>query len=217
MASLGTELISLGALMTMNYDQVVLLDSETDHPIGVADKTLAHTSGYYHSATSVILIDSAGRQLIQQRALSKYHCAGLWSNACCTHPKHGEDARDAALRRLGEELGITTRLVSIGVVRYKARVPAKAGNGCVDRSMMEHERVELFGGFYDGPCWVNADEVADTQWKTIPELKAAVGHQFTPWFQLYLHLLGPMPIDLLKGLMATTINPRDYGYLQLTG
>ncbi len=111
----------------MKSEQVVLLDSETDRPIGVADKELAHANGYYHSAISVILVDSSGRQLIQQRAVEKYHCAGLWSNACCSHPKPGEDARDAAVRRLDEELGITTRLVPLGVVRYWSKVPGGRG------------------------------------------------------------------------------------------
>ena len=48
--------------------------------------------------------------LIQRRALSKYHTAGLWSNTACSHPRKNELTLEAANRRLIEEMGISTDL-----------------------------------------------------------------------------------------------------------
>ena len=55
--------------------------------------------------------------LLQRRALGKYHSGGLWTNACCTHPRPGERPDLAARRRLREEIGIACPL------KFLARVP----------------------------------------------------------------------------------------------
>ena len=53
------------------------------------DKLEAHRKGLLHDAVSVFVFDGED-MLIQQRAAAKYHCPGLWANACCTHPDWGE-------------------------------------------------------------------------------------------------------------------------------
>ena len=47
-----------------------------------------------------------GRTGCTGRALDKYHSGGLWTNACCSHPRKGEEMRDALVSRLKEELGL---------------------------------------------------------------------------------------------------------------
>lgn len=42
--------------------------------------------------------------MLQRRALEKYHCPGLWTNTCCSHPKPDETSLAAATRRLQEEM-----------------------------------------------------------------------------------------------------------------
>ena len=69
------------------------------------DKLEVHRRGLRHPAVSVFLLDGE-RTLIQRRALGKYHTPGLWANACCTHPRWGEEPAACALRRLREELGV---------------------------------------------------------------------------------------------------------------
>src|SRR5688500_14749912 len=82
----------------MTEDEVVLVDAE-DREVGTAPKLDAHRSGQLHRAISVFVFNSAGDVLLQRRAVGKYHSAGLWSNACCTHPRPGESVLDAARRR----------------------------------------------------------------------------------------------------------------------
>ncbi|MBE9635930.1 isopentenyl-diphosphate Delta-isomerase [Salipiger mangrovisoli] len=147
-----------------------------------ADKLDVHFKGLRHKAVSVFVMRE-GRTLLQRRALEKYHTPGLWANACCTHPHWSEDPRDCALRRLDEELGLRgLNPLHRGQVEYRADV----GGG-----MTEHELVDIFvaeagAGIEPLP---NAEEVMDTLWLTLPELRARIAAEpesFTPWLRIYL-------------------------------
>ena len=119
-----------------DQELVVLVDDD-DRIIGTAPKLDAHQSGALHRAFSIIVWDSAKRLLLQKRQAGKYHSGGLWTNACCGHPRPGEDVADAARRRLGEEMGFSCPLTNIGTIRYRA---------ALDHSLTEHEIVHVFRG-----------------------------------------------------------------------
>ena len=76
-----------------------------DNEIGSGDKLETHVKNQLHRAFSVFIVHD-GKMLIQRRALGKYHSAGLWANACCSHPRWGESLADAVQKRMEEELGI---------------------------------------------------------------------------------------------------------------
>ncbi len=86
-------------------DKVILVNQD-DQVVGEMEKMEAHVKGILHRAFSVFLFNEAGELLLQQRAFSKYHSGGLWTNTCCSHPAPGEEVVEAALRRLKQELGI---------------------------------------------------------------------------------------------------------------
>src|SRR5260221_6687014 len=88
----------------MEIQQVILVN-ENDKPTGTMEKMEAHKKGLLHRAFSVFIFNSKGEMLLQQRALNKYHSGGLWRNACCSHPRAGEEISFAARRRLEEEKG----------------------------------------------------------------------------------------------------------------
>ena len=87
----------------MNYQEehVVLVD-ENDNFVGTMEKLEVHRKGLLHRAVSVFIVNQKGEMLLQKRAQSKYHGAGLWSNACCTHPRLNESTLDCAMRRVQE-------------------------------------------------------------------------------------------------------------------
>ena len=68
----------------------MILVNERDEPLGSMEKMEAHRKGALHRAFSVFIFNSRGEMLLQQRALKKYHSGGLWTNACCSHPRPGE-------------------------------------------------------------------------------------------------------------------------------
>jgi isopentenyl-diphosphate delta-isomerase len=145
------------------------------------EKIQAHRIGQLHLAISAFVF-AGDALLIQQRALSKYHCGGLWANTCCTHPHWGEDAASAARRRVREELGFDIALTETRVVEYRAEV----GN-----DLIEHERVHMFVGHADAtlPVALNPEEVAAVRWVRPADLRAEIAahpDRFTPWFRIYV-------------------------------
>lgn len=145
----------------MQEEQVVLVD-EQGKELGLMGKTEAHQKGVLHEAISVIIFNKEGKMLIQQRAFTKYHWAGIWSNTCCSHPRSGESFEDAAKRRLKEELGIVTPLKKEFSFIYKAK-DEKSG-------LTEHEFDWVFTGTYDGAFEFNPDEINAVKWVTKEEL-----------------------------------------------
>ncbi|MEP7129225.1 MAG: isopentenyl-diphosphate delta-isomerase, partial [Chitinophagales bacterium] len=87
--------------------ELVVLVNQSGKKTGVAEKMAAHENGWLHRAFSIFIFNSKGEMLLQQRATTKYHFGGLWTNACCSHPRPGEKLATAAKRRLMEELGIS--------------------------------------------------------------------------------------------------------------
>ncbi|PVX59421.1 NUDIX domain-containing protein [Hallella colorans] len=75
------------------------------------EKIKAHKLVLKHYAFSIIIFNIENEMLLQQRALTKYHSGGLWSNACCGHPLSVDSIfhiKHQAIQRLFEELGFTT-------------------------------------------------------------------------------------------------------------
>ena len=104
----------------LDKEEMVVLVDEENNVLGYVGKLEAHKKALLHRAISVILFNSQGEMLIQQRALTKYHWAGIWSNTCCSHPRKAESFLAAAERRLFEELGIKTPLKEEFHFIYKA-------------------------------------------------------------------------------------------------
>jgi len=160
-------------------DMVVLVDAG-DAPLGTAPKLDAHRRGLKHRAISVLVRNAKGQMLLQRRAAGKYHSAGLWTNACCSHPRPGENAADTARRRLAEEMGVDCALESLFVTSYRAQV---------SDDLVEDEVVHVFGGAYDGPIAPDANEVSEWKWISLPDLEAdqlAHSERYTAWFLHYM-------------------------------
>ena len=100
-------------------EEVILVD-EQDNEIGLMEKIEAHEKAMLHRAFSVFIFNHLGEMLLHQRAYKKYHCGGLWTNACCSHPRFQESNIKAATRRLKEEMGFVTPLEKIFHFTYKA-------------------------------------------------------------------------------------------------
>ncbi|MEA2701625.1 MAG: isopentenyl-diphosphate Delta-isomerase [Candidatus Parcubacteria bacterium] len=158
-------------------DDVILVD-EHDTQIGTMEKLAAHAQGRLHRAFSVFIFHSDGRMLLQRRAAGKYHSGGLWSNACCSHPRPGEPVEAAAHRRLREEMGIDCDLRETHAFIYRAPFP----NG-----LIEHEYDHVFVGRSDDLPAPNPEEVDDWVWMDIPELRRDMKEHpedYTYWFKV---------------------------------
>jgi len=163
-------------------EEVILVD-ESDTPLGTMEKMEAHRRALLHRAFSVFIFNSKGEMLLQQRSPDKYHSAGLWTNACCSHPRPGEDTREAAIRRLYEELRFTTPLEKLFHFTYKSEF---------DNGLTEFEFDHVFVGTYDAAIHPNKAEVSDyCHWspELIRESLRLQPDRFTSWFRLAFPLL----------------------------
>ncbi len=158
-------------------EQVILVD-EADRQVGFEEKMKAHLDGgKLHRAFSVFIFNSRGEMLLQQRAGGKYHFGGLWTNACCSHPRRGEETEEAAHRRLQQELGFDCELREVFSFVYTA---TDAGSGLTER---EYDHV--FVGTFDGVPQPDPEEADAVRWIAGEELKrdmATNPGQYTPWF-----------------------------------
>lgn len=158
---------------------VVLVDME-DQILGCMEKMQAHAEGRLHRAFSVFLYKDDAI-LLQRRAKEKYHCGGLWTNTCCSHPGMGESVYQAACRRLQEELGIETENldeIQSFVYRYT-----------FENGLTEFEYDHILIGEYRGGWIENPEEVEEVRWVKIKDLIADIQknpEHYTPWFMIAL-------------------------------
>lgn len=169
----------------MAADTDVILVDLDDHEIGTAEKLEAHRSGMLHRAFSVFLIDGApihsgGKMMLQKRAEGKYHSGGLWTNACCSHPRPNISLEDSVHDRMMAELGTDCPLAEQFSFVYRTVFP----NG-----MTEYEYDHVFLGIYpeDGPLNADPEEISECCWVTVSDLKEDLLHhpeRYTSWFTI---------------------------------
>ena len=164
-----------------NTSWVILVDKR-DREIGIAEKLFAHQQGRLHRAFSIFIFrkqtEKSGHKyelLLQQRNARKYHTGGLWTNTCCSHPITGEALLTTAQRRLQEEMGIKTKLTSVGCFHYKAPV---------GKNLIENEMDHVLIGIHNSEPIINPKEVADYRWVDPEVLKIDLKNHpqhYTPW------------------------------------
>jgi len=162
--------------------EVILVD-KFDQIMATAEKIHAHKQGLLHRAFSIFIVNSSGEILMQKRASSKYHCAGLWTNSCCSHAQHNQDILHTASDRLEHEMGIKSYLSHAGSFVYKEKL---------ENGLYEHELDHVFVGTnYTTVSKPNPNEVSEIKWMGIEEIKNSfknVPNDFTPWLMPALNI-----------------------------
>ena len=165
----------------MNPDNEIVLVDEHDATVWFWEKMDVHRKGLLHRAISVLIFNSKWEMLLQQRALTKYHCWWLRTNATCTHPYPNEENLAAAHRRLQEEMEFDTDLKEIFQFQYIAKF---------DNWLIENEYDHVFEWIYDWDITdTNPDEVNDFKWIDISTLTTDIKNnptKYTEWFKIIL-------------------------------
>lgn len=161
------------------HDLLPLVD---EHGAEIGSVTLAdaHTlPGKRHRAFSVYLFDAAGRLLVHRRHGFKPLFGGSWTNSCCSHPYHGEAVADAAVRRVGQELGREGQsLCELFAYEYRAEFEDVG---------VEHEWVHVFAGrAEESELAPHPDEMDGVRWLAPDEVEALIASEelTSPWFEL---------------------------------
>ena len=158
-------------------EEVILVDTN-DVALGTMPKMEAHEKAILHRAFSVFILNKEGQLMLQQRALSKYHSPGLWTNTCCSHQRLGETNIEAGTRRLQEEMGFKTPLKELFSFVYKATF---------DNGLTEHEFDHVILGYYDSEPIINHEEVTNWKWMNLEEIIKEIKttpDNYTAWFKI---------------------------------
>jgi len=158
----------------------VILVNEKDEQIGICEKLEAHQKGLLHRAFSILLFNSKGELLLQQRAFEKYHSAGLWTNTCCSHPRPNESIKDAAQRRLREELGIEALSEFAWSFIYKTTL---------ENNLIEHELDHVLIGTFNGEPHPNPREIINWKFVDLKSIREDISQNpsaYTYWFKLIM-------------------------------
>lgn len=155
-------------------NELILVDI-FDEEVGSCSKLDAHRKGYLHRAFSVFVVHD-GKMLLQKRNAKKYHSGGLWTNACCSHPRKGERLSEAVSRRLLDELGVSFPTHECFSFVYRTEF----ANGII-----EYELDHVLLSDYSGDIHPNPEEIEEICWIDFGELKdklSTTPECFTSWF-----------------------------------
>lgn len=163
-------------------EEIIKVDFE-DNEIGFITKEEAHRTCTLHRAFSIFIMNG-NKMLIQKRNPNKYHSGGLWTNACCSHPRRGEKLEEAIHRRLVEEMGFACPLSErFSFVYMRQFAP----------DLYEYEYDHVFVGEYAGEVVLNEEEANEYMWIDIDELKKWLlekPEEFTTWFIIAVSKIG---------------------------
>lgn len=162
----------------MTEKEYVILVNPADEKVGLMEKLEAHQKALLHRAFSVFVFNDDNELMLQQRALTKYHSPGLWTNTCCSHQRDGESNIEAGTRRLQEEMGFVTPLKETISFIYKAPF---------DNGLTEHELDHILVGNYNEAPIINPNEVANWKWMPLESVKTDIQSNpqlYTEWFKI---------------------------------
>lgn len=160
--------------------------NERDEVVRRATRREVHTTGLWHRAVHVLVFDPAGRVLLQKRSLQKDLCPGLWDSSCSGHLDAGEDYDAAAVRELGEEIGV--RIASAPERWFRLTACAETG----------WEFVWVYRLPYDGPVTLEPAEIQYGEWVGPADVTARIAahpEDYCPSFKL----LWPIAAGKLAG------------------
>ena len=176
--------------------EAVIAVTEDDTVIGPMSKLEAHQgAGHYHRAFSVLLFNTKGEMLLQQRSSDKVTFPNVWANACCSHPLHSPEelelenamgVKRAAVRKLEQELGIDPAQVSTDDMVYMTKMRYSAR---MNEEWIERELDHIIVMCADVEINPNPNEVANTLWVDHDKMEAMLLEERTadqaiaPWFR----------------------------------
>ena len=200
----STRLDGLDSSQAEMMEELVLCLDSDDNVIDSSSKfTTHHGEGILHRAFSVLIFDSEGRLLVQQRSSDKITFPAVWANSCCSHPLDivGENddpiegVKEAARRKLDQELGIPRTITDdwkfhhIGRFEYKCRW---------DSDWVEHEIDHVL--IVEADCEVdfNRNEIQSVDWLDNDSLIQMMERKgrwksqlIAPWFEaIFNNFLG---------------------------
>jgi isopentenyl-diphosphate Delta-isomerase len=170
-----------GNTVILMEQEIVDVVNEKDEVTGKATRAEAHQKGLIHRALSVIVLNSKGQILLQQRAEDKQIAPLSYDLSTSEHVLSGESYEEAAKRSLREELGVEGEVKKLReTILQKRRYKV---NGKV---VLESEQTGLFYTYHEGPFNIDFREVYRVEFFEFKDVKKMVEEspeKVTRWFK----------------------------------
>ncbi|MBS3142817.1 alpha/beta fold hydrolase [Candidatus Woesearchaeota archaeon] len=144
-------------------DELVDVVDKNDRVLGTATKGFCHSKGLRHRSVAVLIENAQKKIVVQIRAKNKIG-AGLLDNSASGHIAAGDSYKNAALRELKEERGITCKLKKI----------AKLEEDHWRHGPHIVHVWELFVGKHNGPYHYQKSELAGIKLMALKELQSLI-------------------------------------------
>ena len=129
-----------------------------DRVVGLAPREYIHANKLFHRAVHVFVFNNQGDIFLQKRSMNKDSAPGKWVSSCSGHVDSGEYYFDAAVRELGEEIGLHySKDLNLAMIEQ-----ARPETG--------YEHVHLFVCNHDGELKLDICEVSDGIWIDLEKL-----------------------------------------------
>lgn len=157
----------------MSTEEIFDVVNEHDEVIDRLPRAVVHRDKRLHRAVHIFVFNSEGRLYIQKRSPFKDQLPNCWTSSCSGHVDSGEDYDTAAVRELGEELGV--KIDSAAAMQFLFKHEACKRTGW--------EFVHVYRLTWDGPITFDPVEISEGQWIEIKYL--------TPWIKEHRHDFAP--------------------------
>jgi len=150
---------------------------EFDCVIGQNTRAEVHRRGLRHRAVHILVWNARGQVFVQKRSMTKDQMPGAWTTSASGHVDSGEDYDTAAVREIGEELGID--LSGPEQLELLFKHPACRHTG--------QEFIQVYRLTWDGEMTLDPDEIDSGQWVAPDELDAMIRanrRDYAPSFRL---------------------------------
>ncbi len=157
-------------------DEVFDVVNADDVVTGQATRGEVHRQKLWHRAIHVLVFNRAGEVFLQKRSQLKDSAPGCWDSSCSGHLDAGETYDTAAVRELGEELGLRVLTAPRRILREVAR--PETGWEFVWVYRLEHE----------GPFTLHPAEIETGAWRTPAAVSSAVAETPAAFAPAFRHL-----------------------------
>ncbi|HEY8966429.1 MAG TPA: NUDIX domain-containing protein [Candidatus Methylacidiphilales bacterium] len=151
------------------------LVDENDAVIGRERRSVIHREGLRHRAVHILLRNARGEVFLQRRSPLKDMNPDCWDSSCSGHVDADETYDVAAVRELGEELGIAVRREDLEPV---VKIEANPGTA--------NEFVQVYRGRHEGPFTLQPEEITDGRFFSPAAIDAGIAaspREFSPAFR----------------------------------
>ena len=161
----------------MNDEMLQLVDLD-GNPAGQAPRSVCHSDkSLIQMVVHIEIFNEKGEIFLQKRSETKDLYPGLWDTAVGGHVSAGEKPEEAVIREAEEELGIKPDKLDF-LFKY------------IHENDNETEIAMLYKTVYNGPFYIDNDEVTEGRFYSVEEIETLIGRgYFTDSFELEFSLL----------------------------